>query len=78
MRLSLADPFAMRAPQRWLLFGAAVVLGAVAGKFMDVEPSDLAYNGLLRLFGNPSTQIPGLAAGASLGFLLGVIHLTSI
>ncbi len=65
-------------PVRWLLFGAAVVLGAAAGKTVNVEPSDWAYNGLLRLFGDPGVQIAGLAAGVSLGFVLGFIHLTSI
>jgi hypothetical protein len=65
-------------PKRSLLFGAADVLGAVAGKTVNVEPSDWAYNGLLHLFGDPGVQIAGLAAGVSLGFVLGFIHLTSI
>ena len=68
----------MSIPKRWLLFGAAVVLGAIAGKTVNVEPSDWAYNGLLYLFGNPSAQIAGLAAGVSLGFVVGFIHLASI
>ncbi len=79
MGLSLpATQAPLSVPQRWLLFGAAVVLGAVAGKTVNVEPSDWAYNSLLRLFGNPGAQIPSLAAGVGLGFVLGFIHLTSI
>ena len=66
------------APARWLLFGGAVVLGAVAGKTLSVEPFDWGYTGLLRLLGDPGAQIPSLAAGVSLGFLLGFIHLTSV
>ena len=68
----------MSIPKRWVLFGAAAVLGVVVGKTVNVEPSDWAYNGLLYLFGNPSAQIAGLAAGVSLGFVVGFIHLASI
>jgi hypothetical protein len=79
MDLSLpATRARMSVPRRWLLFGAAVALGAVAGKTVNIEPLDWAYTGLLRLFGNPGAQIPGLAAGVGLGFVLGFIHLTSI
>ena len=78
MRLSLADAIAKSAPKRWLLFGAVVLLGVAAGRVVDVEPSDRLYGGLLQLFGNPSAQIPSLAAGVGLGFVLGFIHLTSI
>ncbi len=63
---------------RWLLFGAAVVLGAVAGREVNIEPSEWAYNSLLRLFGDPGAQIVSLAMGVGLGFVLGFIHLTSI
>ena len=79
--MSLSLPAArapLNAATRWLLFGTAVVLGAVAGKTVNVEPSDWVYNGLLRAFGNPGAQIPSLAAGVGLGFLLGLIHLTSV
>jgi hypothetical protein len=68
----------LSAPTRWLLFGGAVVLGAVAGKTLSVEPFDWAYTGLLRLLGDPGAQIPSLAAGVGLGFVLGLIHLASI
>jgi hypothetical protein len=64
--------------RRWLLFGAAVALGALGGKTISVEPFDWAYNGLLRLFGNPGAEVPSLALGVGLGFLLGFIHITSI
>jgi hypothetical protein len=73
-----AAPAAMSLPKRWLLLGAAVVLGALAGRTVNVEPSDWAYSGLLHLFGDPGTQIASLAAGVSLGFVLGFIHLTSV
>ncbi len=67
-------------PKRWLLAGIAVILGGLAGKVVNIEPSDWAYNGLLRLFGfgDPDAQIATLAVGVSLGFVLGLIHLTSI
>ena len=79
MSLTLSGARArMSVPKRWLLFGAAAVLGAIAGKTVNVEPSDWAYNGLLYLFGNPSAQIAGLAAAVSLGFVVGFIHLASI
>jgi hypothetical protein len=61
-----------------VLFGAAVVLGVVGGKTITVEPFDWLYNGLLRLFGNPGAEVPSLALGVGLGFVLGLIHLTSI
>ena len=79
MALSLpATRAPLSVPKRWLLFGAAVVVGLVAGKTLNVEPSDWAYNGLLHLFGDPGTQIASLAGGVSLGFVLGFIHLTSV
>ncbi len=65
-------------PKRWLLFGVAVVAGVVAGNTINVEPSDWAYNGLLNLFADPGIQIASLATGVGLGFVLGLIHLTSI
>jgi hypothetical protein len=78
MSLSLKDSIGTSAPKRWALFGVSVLVGAVAGKVVDVEPSDRLYTGLLQLFGNPSAQIPSLGVGIGLGFLLGFIHLTSI
>lgn len=69
---------ALSVPKRWLLFGVAVVAGAVAGNTVNVEPSDWAYNGLLNLFADPGIQIASLATGVGLGFVLGLIHLTSI
>jgi hypothetical protein len=63
---------------RWVLFGAAVVLGASGGNAVNIEPSDWAYNSLLRLFGDPGSQIASLAMAVSLGFVLGFIHITSI
>ena len=65
-------------PKRWLLFGVAVVAGVVGGNTVNVEPSDWAYNGLLNLFADPGIQIASLATGVGLGFVLGLIHLTSI
>jgi hypothetical protein len=65
-------------PKRWLLFGVAVVLGAVGGNTINIEPSDWAYNSLLNLFANPGVQIASLTTGLAMGFVLGFIHLTSI
>jgi hypothetical protein len=65
-------------PRRWLLFGVAVVLGAVGGNVVNIEPSEWAYNGLLHLFADPGVQIASLITGVGMGFVLGFIHLTSI
>ena len=54
-------------PIRWLLFGTAVIAGAVAGDILQTDPLDRAYNGLLMLFGEPGIQIASLATGAGLG-----------
>jgi hypothetical protein len=79
MRLSLpADRVPLSAPMRWLVFVAAVALGAISGNTVNLEPSDWAYNGLLNLFADPGIQIASLATGVGLGFVLGFIHLTSI
>ena len=79
MRLSLD---AVHAPlsvlKRWLLFVVAVVLGALGGNVVNIEPSEWAYNGLLHLFADPGIQIASLATGLGIGFVLGFIHLTSI
>jgi hypothetical protein len=65
-------------PIRWLLFGTAVIAGAVAGDILQTDPLDRAYNGLLTLFGEPGIQIASLATGVGLGFVIGLIHLTSV
>jgi hypothetical protein len=75
--VSTAHP-AVSKSRRWLLFGAAVVLGASGGNTINIEPSDWAYNGLLNLFADPGIQIASLATGLGMGFVLGFIHLTSI
>ena len=69
---------ALSVPKRWLLFGVAVVAGVAAGTTVNVEPSAWAYNGLLNLFADPGIPIASLATGVGLGFVLGLIHLTSI
>ena len=79
MRLLLSAAHALLSiPKRWMLFGVAVVLGAVGGETVNIEPSDWAYNGLLHLFADPGIQIASLATGLGMGFVLGFIHLTSI
>ena len=79
MDLSLPPTRAqLGAPQRWLLFGGAVALGVVAGKTLSVEPFDWGYTALLRLLGGPGPEIPSLAAGVGLGFVLGLAHLGSL
>jgi hypothetical protein len=65
-------------PRRWLLFGVAIVLGAVGGNVVNIEPSEWAYNSLLHLFSDPGVQIASLITGVGMGFVLGFIHLTSI
>jgi hypothetical protein len=65
-------------PKRWLLFGVAVVVGAVSGNRVNIEPLGWAYYGLLNVFAGPGIEINSLAAGVGLGFVIGFIHLTSI
>ena len=72
------DRLLLGVPTRWVLFGAAVIAGAVSGKTINVEPLGQAYNGLFMLYAEPGIQIASLAAGVGLGFVLGLIHLTSI
>ena len=79
MRLSLlADRVPLSVPTRWLLFGIAVILGALGGNTINIEPLGWAYDSLLNAFAEPGIQIASLTAGLGLGFLLGLIHLTSI
>ena len=65
-------------PARWLLFGAAVLAGAVSGNTINVEPLGRVYDGLSMLYAEPGIQIASLAAGVGLGFVLGLIHVSSI
>jgi hypothetical protein len=63
---------------RWLLFGAAVLLGATAGTGWPLEASVWTYEGLLQIYAAPGFQIASLAAAVGLGFVLGLVHITSI
>jgi cytochrome c biogenesis protein CcdA len=79
MSLSLAPVRpTMSTLRRLLLFGAAVALGFVGGLNWSVELSNWAYNGLLTIFAQPGIQITTLGVGVGLGFLLGLVHITSI
>ena len=79
--MSLALPAArapLSVPKRWLLFGAAAVLGFLGGYGWSVEASVWVYNLLLETFVNPSAPIEPMAMGIGLGFLLGFIHISAI
>ena len=79
MRVSLPpDRILLGVPARWLLFGAAVIAGAVTGDIVQTDPLDSTYNGLLTLYTDPGIPIASMATGVGLGFVLGLIHLTSI
>jgi len=65
-------------PTRWLLFGVAVIAGAVSGETINIEPLSRVYNGLFMLYAEPGIQIASLATGVGLGFVIGLIHLTSV
>lgn len=79
MRVSLLDDrIVLGVPARWLLFGAAVIAGAVSGNTVNLEPLGQIYNGLFMLYADPGIQIASLAAGVGLGFVLGLIHIASI
>ena len=64
MRVSLlADRIPLGVPARWLLFGAAVVAGAVSSNTVNIEPLGRVYNGLFMLYAEPGLQIASLATG---------------
>ena len=68
----------MSLSKRWVLFAAAVALGAIAGSAWSLEASAWAYNGLIRLFADPALQITSQAMGVGLAFLLGLVHICAI
>jgi hypothetical protein len=79
MDLSLpATRSAMPLPKRWLVFGAAIALGASAGSGWPLAASAWAYEGLLGLFVSPGFEITSLAMAIGMGFLLGLVHVTAI
>ena len=79
MHVSLpADRIPLGVPARWLLFGAAVIAGAVVGNTIQLDPLDWTYNGLLSLVADPAVPIASLVTGVGLGFFVGFIHFTSI
>jgi hypothetical protein len=79
MQLSVpATRRALTPSRRWLIFAAAVVLGAVAGSGWPLAASTLAHEGLLGVFFSPGFQIGTLAVGLGVGFLLGLAHITAI
>ena len=79
MRVSLPDDrILLGVPTRWVLFGAAVIAGAVSGNTINVEPLGRVYDGLSMLYAEPGIQIASLAAGVGLGFFVGLIHIASI
>ena len=79
MELSLRAARApMTVPKRWLLFVAAVVLGVASGIGWPLDISGWAYEGLLRFFVGPGFQIASLGVAVGLGFVLGLVHLTTI
>ena len=69
---------AMTPTRRWLVFGAAVALGASAGSGWPVAASVWTYDSLIGLFVSPGFQIATLAMGVGVGFLLGLAHITAI
>jgi hypothetical protein len=64
--------------RRWLVFAAAVALGASGGSGWPIAASTWAYETLLGVFLSPGFQIATLAMGVGVGFLLGLFHITAI
>lgn len=73
-----ADRVPLSTPIRWLVFVAAVALGAISGNTINIEPLAWAYSGLLQVVADPEIPIASLTTGLAMGFVLGFIHLTSI
>ena len=69
---------ALTPTRRWLIFAAALLLGASAGSGWPITASTWAYETLLGFFVSPGFQIATLAMGVGVGFLLGLFHLTAI
>jgi hypothetical protein len=79
MALSLAAArSSLSVPKRWLVFFAAVALGASAGSGWPLAASVWVYESLIGLFLSPGFQIATLAMGVGVGFLLGLVHITAI
>jgi hypothetical protein len=74
----LAAPGGTPALQRAALFGIAVVIGVVVAMNWNGSAAGAIYDGFLQLFLDPTAQIAGAAAGITLAFLLGAIHLVHI
>jgi cytochrome c biogenesis protein CcdA len=69
-----AQSVVLRPPRRLLLFGVAVLVGAIWGYTWDRELSVWATSILLEIFTDPNVQIASLATGVGMGFLLGLVH----
>jgi hypothetical protein len=65
-------------PMRWLAFAGAAALGAASGNTINIEPLGWTYDNLLTIFAGPDVQIASLMSGLAMGFLLGLVHITSI
>ena len=79
MSLSLSTATStLSTPKRALVFVAAALVGGIGGSTWNIEASNGIYQGFLDLFFSPPVQISSLLMGAGLGFLLGLIHITSI
>lgn len=64
--------------QRVALFGISVVIGVVVAMNWNGSAAGAIYDGFLQLFLDPTAQIAGAAAGITLAFLLGAIHVVHI
>ena len=74
----LAAPGSTAALQRVAMFGISVVIGVVVAMAWNGSAAGAIYDGFLQLFLDPTAQIAGAAAGITLAFLLGAIHLVHI
>jgi len=74
----LAAPGSTAPLQRVALFGISVVIGVVVAMAWNGSAGGAIYDGFLQLSLDPTAQIAGAAAGITLAFLLGAIHLVHI
>ena len=64
--------------RRAMLLALAIGVGTLAALSWSPDVTNRAYYGFLEYFLDPRAQIANLGTGVSLGFLVGLVHITAI